>query len=58
MPRAVNLGEMEVRCALPSKKRQMVGPFIFFDQMAPAEFLTDTGLDVCPHPHIKLATLT
>ena len=58
VPRAVDLGEMTVRRALPSKKRQMVGPFIFFDQMGPAEFLTDQGIDVRPHPHINLATLT
>lgn len=58
MPRAVDLGEMTVRRALPSTKRQMVGPFIFFDQMGPAEFLTDQGIDVRPHPHINLATLT
>ena len=58
IPRAVDLGEMEVRRALPSTKRQMVGPFIFFDQMGPAEFLTDQGIDVRPHPHINLATLT
>jgi redox-sensitive bicupin YhaK (pirin superfamily) len=58
VPRAVDLGEMEVRRALPSLKRQMVGPFIFFDQMGPAEFLTDHGIDVRPHPHINLATVT
>ena len=58
VPRAVDLGEMTVRRALPSAKRQMVGPFIFFDQMGPAEFLTDQGIDVRPHPHINLATLT
>ena len=58
VPRAVDLGEMTVRRALPSTKRQMVGPFIFFDQMGPAEFLTDRGIDVRPHPHINLATLT
>jgi len=57
-PRAVDLGEMEVRRALPSKAGQMIGPFIFFDQMGPAEFLTDEGIDVRPHPHINLATLT
>src|SRR5215218_7707518 len=54
VPRAVDLGEMTVRRALPSTKRQMVGPFIFFDQMGPAEFLTDQGIDVRPHPHINL----
>ena len=58
IPRAVDLGEMEVRRALPSVHRQMVGPFIFFDQMGPAEFLTDQGIDVRPHPHINLATVT
>lgn len=58
VPRAVDLGEMEVRRALPSLKRQMVGPFIFFDEMGPAEFLTDQGIDVRPHPHINLATVT
>ena len=58
VPRAVDLGEMEVRRALPSTKRQMVGPFIFFDQMGPAVFLTDQGIDVRPHPHINLSTLT
>ena len=58
VPRAVDLGEMTVRRALPSTQRQMVGPFIFFDQMGPAEFLTDQGIDVRPHPHINLSTLT
>src|SRR5215207_7870061 len=58
LPRTVDLGEMQVRRALPSKKRQMVGPFIFFDQMGPAEFLTDQGIDVRPHPHINLSTVT
>lgn len=56
--RAVDLGEMAVCRALPSRERQMVGPFIFFDEMGPAEFLTDQGVDVRPHPHINLATLT
>ncbi len=58
VPRARDLGGFEVRRALPSAKRQMVGPFIFFDQMGPAEFLTDQGVDVRPHPHIGLATVT
>ena len=52
VPRARDLGGFEVRRALPSPKRQMVGPFIFFDQMGPAEFLTDQGIDVRPHPHV------
>ena len=58
VPRARDLGGFEVRRALPSPKRQMVGPFIFFDQMGPAEFITDGGIDVRPHPHIGLGTVT
>lgn len=58
VPRARDLGGFEVRRALPSAKKQMVGPFIFFDQMGPAEFLTGSGIDVRPHPHIGLATVT
>jgi redox-sensitive bicupin YhaK (pirin superfamily) len=58
IPRARDIGEFEVRRALPSSKRQMVGPFVFFDQMGPAEFVTGKGIDVRPHPHIGLATVT
>ncbi|WP_375282347.1 pirin family protein [Pseudooctadecabacter sp.] len=58
VPRARDLGGFEVRRALPSPKRQMVGPFIFFDQMGPAEFLPTRGMDVRPHPHIGLATIS
>jgi redox-sensitive bicupin YhaK (pirin superfamily) len=58
IPRARDLGGFEVRRALPAPKRQMVGPFIFFDQMGPAEFVTGAGIDVRPHPHIGLATVT
>ena len=58
IPRARDLGGFEVRRALPSPKRQMVGPFIFFDQMGPAEFLLGQGIDVRPHPHIGLSTVT
>jgi len=58
VPRARDLGGFEVRRALPSARRQMVGPFIFFDQMGPAEMLTDQGIDVRAHPHIGLATVT
>ncbi|SLN35951.1 Pirin [Falsiruegeria litorea R37] len=58
VPRARDLGGFEVRRALPAPKRQMVGPFIFFDQMGPVEFLTGQGIDVRPHPHIGLATVT
>lgn len=58
IPRARDLGGFEVRRALPAPKRQMVGPFIFFDQMGPAEFLPTKGMDVRPHPHIGLATIS
>jgi len=58
VPRARDIGGFEVRRALPSGQKQMVGPFIFFDQMGPAEFLIGHGIDVRPHPHIGLATVT
>lgn len=58
IPRGRDLGGFEVRRALPAPARQMVGPFIFFDQAGPAEFLTGQGIDVRPHPHIGLATVT
>ncbi|KAA9010113.1 pirin family protein [Histidinibacterium aquaticum] len=58
VPRARDLGGFEVRRALPAPARQMVGPFIFFDQMGPAEFITEGGIDVRPHPHIGLSTVT
>ncbi|WP_372423092.1 pirin family protein [Salinarimonas chemoclinalis] len=58
VPRARDIGSFEVRRALPSASKQMVGPFIFFDQMGPAEFLLGAGMDVRPHPHIGLATVT
>lgn len=58
VPRTRDLGGFEVRRVLPSPRRQMVGPFIFFDQMGPSEFLLGAGIDVRPHPHIGLATVT
>jgi redox-sensitive bicupin YhaK (pirin superfamily) len=58
VPRARDLGDFEVRRALPAPKRQMVGPFIFFDQAGPAEFVTGKGVDIRPHPHIGLGTVT
>jgi redox-sensitive bicupin YhaK (pirin superfamily) len=58
IPRSRDIGGFEVRRALPAPKRQMVGPFIFFDQAGPAEFVTGQGVDVRPHPHIGLATVT
>jgi redox-sensitive bicupin YhaK (pirin superfamily) len=53
-----NLGMFEVRRTLPSKPRTMVGPFIFVDQFGPAHFDIGAGMDVRPHPHINLATVT
>ncbi|MER5171568.1 pirin family protein [Thioclava kandeliae] len=59
VPRARDLGSFEVRRALPSAKRQMVGPFIFFDEIGPVEFLSgQKGVDIRPHPHIGLGTVT
>jgi redox-sensitive bicupin YhaK (pirin superfamily) len=58
VPRSSDLGDFVVRRALPSARRRMVGPFIFLDHMGPAEFRAGQGLDVRPHPHIGLATVT
>jgi redox-sensitive bicupin YhaK (pirin superfamily) len=58
VPRTVDLGDLAVRRALPSAQSRMVGPFIFFDHFGPAEFQSGQGLDVRPHPHIGLATVT
>ena len=58
VPRARDLGGFEVRRALPSAERQMVGPFIFFDQFGPVLMKSGQGIDVRPHPHIGLATVT
>ncbi len=53
-----DLGGFEVRRALPSARRRLVGPFIFLDQMGPSILKPGTGVDVRPHPHIGLSTLT
>jgi redox-sensitive bicupin YhaK (pirin superfamily) len=58
VPRSVDLGDFSVRRALPHAKRRMVGPFIFFDHFGPAVFDAGKGVDVRPHPHIGLATVT
>lgn len=58
VPRSRDIGAFEVRRALPHGTRQMVGPFIFFDQMGPAAMAPGQGMDVRPHPHIGLATVT
>lgn len=59
VPRVRDLGEgFQVRRALPSAARRAVGPFVFFDQMGPVALAPGRGLDVRPHPHIGLATVT
>ena len=59
LPHTHDLGDgFEVRRALPSRQRRMVGPFVFLDQMGPHDFPPANGLDVRPHPHIGLATVT
>jgi redox-sensitive bicupin YhaK (pirin superfamily) len=58
VPRTHDIGGFTVRRALPFAKRRMVGPFIFFDHMGPAEFRDGGGIDVRPHPHIGLSTVT
>jgi redox-sensitive bicupin YhaK (pirin superfamily) len=58
VPRSVDLGGFNVRRALPHAKRRLVGPFIFFDHFGPAVFQAGRGIDVRPHPHIGLATVT
>ena len=57
-PRARDLGGFEVRRVLPSPRRRSVGPFVFFDEMGPTAFPAGDGIDVRPHPHIGLATVT
>lgn len=57
-PRKRDLGGFTVGRVLPYAKRRTVGPFIFFDEMGPAQFKPGTGIDVRPHPHIGLATVT
>ncbi|MCO5063234.1 MAG: pirin family protein [Rhizobiaceae bacterium] len=58
IPNSRDIGGFEVRRALPTAKRRMVGPFIFFDRMGPAILRGDQALDVRPHPHIGLSTVT
>ena len=56
--RPKDLGGFQVRRSLPRGRRKMVGPFIFWDEMGPADFAPGKGIDVRPHPHIGLATVT
>lgn len=53
-----DLGDFKVRRVLPSKARRMVGPFILVDEFGPARLDIGTGMDVRPHPHINLFTVT
>jgi redox-sensitive bicupin YhaK (pirin superfamily) len=57
-PHTRDLGDFEVRRVLPGMPHRMVGPFIFFDHMGPVAFPPGKGIDVRPHPHIGLATVT
>lgn len=58
IPRTSEVGGLQVRRALPTARRRMVGPFIFFDRMGPALLRAGDALDVAPHPHIGLSTVT
>ncbi|WP_459614070.1 pirin family protein [Bordetella sp. 2513F-2] len=58
VPRTSDIGNFEVRRALPSAQRRTVGPFVFLDEMGPAVLPAGAGIDVRPHPHIGLATVT
>ncbi len=58
LPAVRDLGGFDVRRALPSTQRRMVGPFVFLDSMGPVVFGPGAGVDTRPHPHIGLATLT
>ena len=57
-PRVHDLGGFQVRRAVPSLQARSVGPFVFVDHMGPAIFSPGQGIDVRPHPHIGLATVT
>ena len=58
IPNAKDIGGFQVRRALPTARRRLVGPFIFFDRMGPAILRAGQALDVRPHPHIGLSTVT
>ena len=57
-PRRKDLGDFEVARLLPAPQRRQIGPFVFLDHMGPARFAPGQGIDVRPHPHIGLATVT
>jgi redox-sensitive bicupin YhaK (pirin superfamily) len=58
LPTTHDLGGFKVHRTLPHRERTTIGPFIFFDQMGPAKLGPGHGIDVRPHPHINLATVT
>jgi len=58
LPATHDIGGFKVHRTLPHRERTMVGPFLFFDQMGPAHLPPGQGIDVRPHPHINLATVT
>jgi redox-sensitive bicupin YhaK (pirin superfamily) len=58
IPRTSDIGNLEVKRALPSRERRSVGSFVFWDQFGPGELIQDVGLDVRPHPHIGLSTFS
>lgn len=57
-PRETDLGDFSVRRVLPHRAQRKVGPWVFFDHFGPVEFAPGKGIDVRPHPHINLATVT
>ncbi|MEC8307419.1 MAG: pirin family protein [Pseudomonadota bacterium] len=58
IPRTSDIGNLAVRRALPSREKRSVGSFVFWDQFGPGELIQNVGLDVRPHPHIGLSTLS
>ncbi len=58
IPRTSDIGNLEVKRALPSRVKRAVGSFVFWDQFGPGELIRDVGLDVRPHPHIGLSTFS
>jgi len=57
-PHSRDLGDFSVRRLLPALNQRMVGPFVFFDHFGPVHFAPGQGMEVRPHPHIGLATVT
>ena len=57
-PKPKDIGAFSVRRCLPSSEKRSIGPFVFFDEMGPATMPPGVGMDVRPHPHVNLATIT